>query len=117
MILPACERARLRAEIDRAVRARVEAENRLLLADRGVGADLCSGCGMPRSDWTPACKTCWNRHRNWQRRRRNYPYAGGPDELLARRVRIIGTQLMIDGVRAKIEENRQALTIGWKIVA
>lgn len=111
------ERARLKAAVDQAVRARVEAENTSLRSDRGGGVDLCSGCGMPRSDWTPGCKTCWNRHRNWRKGRNGYPYAGGPDELLARRVRLLSEQMAIDAQRGSTERARLALGIGWKIVA
>lgn len=115
--MDAAERAALKAAVDAAVRARVEAENRALLADRGGDADLCSGCEMPRSDFTPGCKICWNRHRQWQAGRRAYPYAGGPDPSLFARMRLFSTQLEIDRMRENIEAARQARGIGWKVVA
>ena len=54
------ERASLRVLIDRARRAQIAAENEHL--------DLCAGCSMPYSDWTPGCRACWHRHRNYVRR-------------------------------------------------
>lgn len=95
------ERRTLRELIDRAVRERVAAENSRLVGkgNRGLAPALCSGCAMPWSDWTPGCGVCWDRHRNWGRKRSRYPFAGGYDELLGRRVRLLSERLQIDQSR------------------
>ncbi len=87
------ERATLRRLVDQAVRERVAAENAKL--------DLCAGCDMPRSDWTPGCKTCWNRWRNYQRLRTRCPYPVDPS--FYARMRMIAERWEVVAQRAKAE--------------
>lgn len=75
------DRVRVRARIDRHVRARLFPI-----------AGGCRGCGMPLRDWTPGCKTCVNRHFNWRRRG-----TGETSDALRAQVAVFSEQLLIDG--------------------
>lgn len=88
------ERLALRAAIDRAVRERVERENEHL--------KLCAGGGMPRSDWTPGCRTCFARHNNYATGKNRSPYP--LDSTLRARVQICALQLSIDRGRIGLAE-------------
>ena len=80
------EIAALKAAIDRAVRERVERENASLR--------LCASCSMPQSDWTPTCRTCWDRHYRWETRRNGCPYPDDP--VLRAHVRVVSRDLKVD---------------------
>ena len=103
------ERLALRRIVDAAKRARIAVANE--------GLSLCSGCGMPRDDWTPGCPTCRNRH---YKRSRRYP--GGEhryDPLLSARVRICSEQLTIDHTREHLAfaAQRTRETVGARVSA
>ncbi len=94
------ERATLRRLIDAKVRERVAAENAHL--------NLCAGCGMPHSDLTPGCSTCWDRHRNYMRRGGPYP----PDPMLRARALVFSETLQMERSRRQSRENA-----GWRSAA
>lgn len=55
-------RQAIRAEIDRRRRRELEPVARAL-----AGVVFCAGCGMEMDEWTPGCRSCWDR---WYSRRR-----------------------------------------------
>lgn len=55
-------RDRLRAEVDRAVREHVGAQ------DAAMGARPCAGCGGRLTNFTWDCATCYGRFHVWKRR-------------------------------------------------
>lgn len=92
--MTAAEREAVRAKVDELTRLRVEIENEDLR--------LCSGCGMPMSDWTPGCKTCWNRWRNYETgRTKTCPYPVDPS--FFQRMRVIAERWEVVRLREKIE--------------
>lgn len=99
------ERLALRLAVNQAVRARIAAENDRL--------QLCSTCRMPMSDWTPGCKTCWNRHRNYETGRTRCPYVVDPN--FYARMRMIAERWNLEKNRERSE--RRIAAQGGRTVA
>ncbi len=96
-MLDADTRTRVRMKIDELTRLRVAVENENL--------DLCKSCGMPRSDWTPGCQTCWDRHRSYEKGRTKCPYLVDSAALHAQ-VRWFGESMMV--IRERTSDGRLA---------